>query len=173
MQQTKKYKFDLIDWMEDDFSSGPLNQNMEKMETELARVEAETENALAAKAEQTALESLSGQVGALEQGRLRFVYDTYTGTGTYGKSHPTRLEFPFKPLMVLIVDTSSVYYGGFPWLNGMTKGHSYLDSSSSYNMLTWEARAVQWYDSFSNADAVHQLNESGRKYYYLGLGISE
>ena len=61
MKNTAKYQFSLIE-TSDPFSPDPLNKNMEAVETELARVERETAAALAAKADQTALNTLTQTV---------------------------------------------------------------------------------------------------------------
>ena len=218
MQQTDKYKLNLID-TGDDFSPNPLNKNMKTLETQLARVDAaaaaekarvdsalaakaaqsaldaektaretaaaaektRVDAALAAKAAQTALaaetaarEALAARVGTLEAGKLLWKFDHYTGDGTFGKGTPTRLEFPFKPLMLIITDPVSGGYGGIPWLYGESQGLVNPGPSNGISVtLTWEDRAVQWYSTNNAVTAIYQLNSNGCKYPYFVLGIEK
>lgn len=122
----------------------------------------------------TAVNALTGRVGTLEKGQLLWTFDVYTGDGTHNSSNPRRIEFPFKPLVVFIADTVSVYFGGFPWVNGAPYGHSYLSSGGgTYARLTWEDRAVTFYCPLGNANAEYHLDVVGRKYQYFALGIGE
>ena len=167
MERTENYQLCLWD-PEDKVLRTDFNEDNEKIEQALAELETD-------KAEQTALSALVGQVTALEQGQLRFKFDTYAGNDEAGSSHPTRLDFDFKPLMLLIIHPSSQYYGGFPWLRNMSQGRCFINSSGNTNYLriTWEDRAVQWYSPYSNAEGADQLNAKGTTYRYLALGIAE
>ena len=170
MQQTDKYKLNLID-TGDDFSPNPLNKNMKTLETQLARVDA----ALAAKAAQTALAALTAQVAALEKGQLRYKFDSYTGDGTAGTTNPTRLEFDFKPLLLIIATPGSSTYGGRPWIRGTTVGTTVRMEAGSvhYVTLTWKDRAVEWVNFSASHPASYRLNINGTIYPYLAIGISE
>ena len=180
MQQTETYKLNLIE-TSDPFSPEPLNKNMEAVEAQLAAVCGEFAAADAglsaqlaaldsAKAEQTALDAglaaLSGRVGTLEDGKLLWKYSTYTGDGTCGKSKPTRLEFDFKPIALIIGHSGDYRYGGSLWLRPMTRGRSCQSSTGvDYMTLGWEDRAVWWYSSYSNATAQDQLNTQGVQFH--------
>ena len=48
-------------------------------------------------ARETALAALAGRSGSLETGKLLYKFGTYTGDGQSGKSAHTRLELPFNP----------------------------------------------------------------------------
>ena len=179
MERTENYQLCLWD-PEDKVLRTDFNEDNEKIERALKKKAEQSaldtlEKQMAEKAEKTAHDALAGQVTALEQGRLRYKFDSYTGNGTAGKNNPTQLEFDFKPLMLLIVHPTSQIYGGFPWLRGMRCGHSYLNTSgsTSYMYLTWEERAVQWYSYYSNASGGDQLNAEGTTYWYFALGIAE
>lgn len=171
MQQTQKYKFNLPNDQTDRFSADPLNENFEKVERELDALDA-------AKAEKTALDAglaaLAGRVGTLETDRLLWTFGSYTGDGTFGKDHPTRIEFPFKPLVVIVVDTVEWMYGSFVWLYGQSYGKSYVNTNAASGVvLKWEDRAIEFYTAASNTYSGHQLNFTGRKYKYFALGIDE
>ena len=154
MQHTDKYKLNIIE-TSDPFSPDALNANARTLETQLARVEAELAALDAAKADQTALD-------ALDAGRLVWTTGTYTGDGEYGKAHPNRIEFDFKPLAVIV--TGSSQYGNIPWLYGQSSG---LTGASLSVSLTWGDRDVSWY---SGTSASYQLNTTGtHRYFALGL----
>ena len=160
--------YQLCLWEEDDpVQRTDFNEDNEKIEQALAELETD-------KAEQTALSALVGQVTALEQGRLRYKFDSYIGTGEVGAAHPNRLEFDFKPLVVIVADTVNWEYGGIPWVNGKPYGHLLLSfNGGSYVDLKWEDRAIQFYAGLNGSTAIHQLNISGRTYKYFALGVAE
>ena len=195
MQQTKTYKLNLIE-TDDAFSPEALNENARTLETQLSAVRGEfaaadaaektrvnaalaaektaRETADAAKADQTALSALAGRVGALEAGKLLWKFGSYTGNGGVGKDHPTRIEFPFKPLLLIVKDPINWNYGGFPWLYGQTSGVVLVGpTANTYIEMSWENRAVQFYTTMSGVNATYQLNSSGREYKYFVLGIEE
>ena len=177
MQHTDKYKLNLIE-TSDPFSPEPLNENAQAIEAQLAALDAAKapRTALAAEtaAREAALTALAAQMGTLDTGRLRFKFDSYTGTGEK-YTVPNRLEFDFKPLFLFIVHEYSTFYGSWPWIRGATTGRASLSSSGSYAniSLTWEDRAVQWVNILSNSSADIQLNAEGDTYWYLALGVAE
>ena len=179
MERTENYQLCLWD-PEDKVLRTDFNEDNEKIEQALKKkAEQSALDTLAGqvdeKAEQSALEVLTGQVTALEQGRLRYKFDSYTGTGTWGSGNATKLEFDFKPLMVIVVHPSNEAYGGCPWLYGMRYGRSVLHSSGGVSdvRLTWTERSVQWVPDYSQSTAATQLNDSGVQYQYFALGIAE
>ena len=108
-------------------------------------------------------------------GQLRFKYDSYIGDGTRGTDNPTRLEFDFKPLMLLVSSPGSYTYGGRPWLRGISRGRTVeLPSGAVHTVsLTWEDRAVEWVNSSDSDSAGHRMNVNNTVYYYLALGSAE
>lgn len=116
----------------------------------------------------------------------QFAHGSYTGSGTYGASNPTKLTFPFKPYAVIVavatqvVDTTASgatvksysVAGGFPWIRGMDVGlvsrgfnTSGFNSVSSCN-LTWGDDFISFYSSSASS----QFNYSGATYYYMAIG---
>ena len=89
----------------------------------------------------------------------------YIGSGQYGQSNPSSLEFEFTPKMVMIAKTSGVYDTYL--LKGKTV--SYVQSSTGVSEITveWTGNKVSWYSAES---AGIQLNESGTLYYYVVFG---
>ena len=184
MQQTKTYKLNLIE-TDDAFSPEALNENARTLETQLSAVRGEfaaADAALsgrvsaldAAKAPQADLAALAKRVGALEAGKLLWKFGSYTGNGGLGKDSPTRIEFDFKPLLLVVTAPGSWMYGGFPWLYGQVQGIVHLNiSTASYVQLQWKNRAVEFYTTVSGATNVYQLNANGMEYKYFVLGIEE
>ena len=191
MQHTKTCNFNIIE-TSDPFSPEPLNENTRAVEAQLASVRGEFAAAdaglsaqLAAKAPQTALAAetaarqsaltaLAGRVEALERGQLIWKFDSYTGTGGTGKTHPNRLEFGFKPMLLIVFHPFSEAYGCIPWMRGMGYARTYTSTSAARMVtLTWEDRAVQWYYNVTAGPAEYQLNDSGTVYPYLVLGVAE
>lgn len=101
---------------------------------------------------------------------------TYTGTGTYGASNPTKITVNFTPKVLFVVgsygtsngihfvqaDTgiTPIYYTAnmtlFRTASGSANGH-----------ITWAANSISWYHE-SIAD--RQQNEKSKKYFYVVLG---
>ena len=148
---------------------------------EKARVDA----ALAAKAEKTALTAeetarkaedarLASEIARVDgvlNGRVRFASGQYTGDGVLTSSAKfKRLEFPFKPMLVVITDTTHAGYGGYLWARGNSRGTIYNNNGSLYiAIVQWEDRAVAWYHS--NTSALYHLNDKGATYFYLAFGV--
>ena len=105
-------------------------------------------------------EAIDAAVGAVP--RLHF--GTYTGTGTYGVSHPNTLTFPFQPQFLLIWDTSSL---GSCII--ATYGQTLYTTANSHgrNTTTWNGTTLTWY--YAN-DAYIQMNERNVVYNYLIIG---
>lgn len=134
------------------------------------RDERERADAAEIAARKSALAALTGRVGALEAGKLVWKFDTYEGKGEYGQSHPNRLEFDFKPLVVIISHPSGGNTGGYPWLHGIKNGVTVNGYSVHSVSLTWGDKSVEWY---ATADLPTQLNEKNVVYRYFALGIEE
>lgn len=184
MSTKKTENLNLHAWEKTDaFRMDEFNDNFDKLD-----------QAVAAKAEQTALDTLSGRVdkkaeqtvldaalaalagrvGALEDGKLVWKFDTYTGNGNSGKNNSNRLTFDFKPLMLIVADPTAGGYGSIPWLNGQAYGLTHPGTNNGISVnLTWEDRAVKWYCTDTSNNAMYQLNLSSVKYPYLALGIEE
>ena len=120
-------------------------------------------------AREAALSALTARVGALEQGRLLFKYGTYKGTG----SSTARLDFDFKPLLVVVSDQKSYSRGGCPWVNGVAQGYAASGNAVGAAVkLTWEDRGVKW-SQYVGSSADDWLNDSSITYCYFALGVAE
>ncbi|MDE6260550.1 MAG: hypothetical protein K2M42_06775 [Oscillospiraceae bacterium] len=84
MQQTKTYQLNKID-MDDTFSTAPLNENMDKLETALSLMEG-------------ANGALGRRIAALE--KLKIAVGSYTGSGS--AESPAAVQVGFRPKAVLI-----------------------------------------------------------------------
>lgn len=110
------------------------------------------------------------KLDAILAGQLQFAAGEYTGDGKAGKEHPNRIEFPFKPLLVVVNDPTSSNYGGMLWLRGASGGPSFHNSSTVTAVsLIWEDHAVSWYDS--SGSLYIQLSKAGITYTYFALGV--
>jgi hypothetical protein len=106
-------------------------------------------------------ESIAGVKTLLGTGgkNARVVFGRYVGTGTYGSSNVNRLEFDFRPVLVIVAQSNGCVV--------MVR-----DSSVAYNPyggtvnLDWRWGALMW-DSTS---AQLQCNTNGVGYPYLALG---
>ena len=129
---------------------------------------AKTDLAAETAARKAALETLTSQMGALDASRLRFKFDSYQGTG----STNVRLDFDFKPLLVIVSNKDLYAYGGYPWINGVAQGYSVSpDATPGIVKLTWENRAVQWTNLLGN-NADNRLNATNTTYHYFAVGIA-
>ena len=106
---------------------------------------------------------------ALFRSQLQYVTGSYVGTGKSGTGNPCRIEFPFKPLLVVIAPQGDTN-GQLVWLRGMQVASGIPNASSGYqNYLTWEDRALQWYTLHGTRA---QLNDV-HVYYYFAVGLYE
>lgn len=157
MQHTDKYNLNIIETA-DAFGPEALNENARTLETQLAALDA-------GKAAQTDFEALAGQVGTLEAGRLYWKLGTYFGSNRYGSGGSNILTFDFKPIAIIILNTSNAFHGGHLWVRGAYRGCA-QSSASSYSTVIWGDRTVEWYGDSASA----QLNNSNNSYAYLALG---
>ena len=172
---TQQYQLSLWE-PEDKVQRAEFNENHQKIETALKglktdKAEQSALDALAGqvakKAEQTALEGLAKQLSELAAGQFVYKIDTYTGTGEYRYNHPNRIEFPFKPVVVVVSDPRGSV-GSYPWIRGSSKGAVSHATSVSGTDLTWEEQALKWYQSSSEC---YQLYSADIVYTYLAIGL--
>lgn len=149
MQQTEKYKLNLID-PSDEFSPEPLNQNAETVEAQFQAREA-AEKALDDKftTADAAIQKNLGSGGS----NARIAWGSYEGSGQCGKDHPNRLEFDFKPCLLFV--------HGYAW---MVRPSGY----SSAGTVTWGEQDVSWWSSATGS----QCSNSNMTYYYMAVGVS-
>ncbi len=94
-------------------------------------------------------------------GNCTIATGSYTGTGTFGSSHPTQLTFPFQPKLVCIysgVDAIFLLYGA-PYASGI-----HYFNSTTINNLTWGENSVRWYNDSGSS---YQFNNENKVYNYI------
>lgn len=148
MQQTSKYQFKLIEGT-DDFSPGPLNDNMEMVEEQFEAVE----------------EEFSEVMTNLGSGgnTARIIYGSYVGTGTYGAGNPNTLTFDFRPLLLIWGDP---VYDQYTTVVCM-RGRDNQPGPNGRIATIWGNNSVSWYHSSS---AQEQANSDGITYHYVAIG---
>ena len=107
-----------------------------------------------------------------ERGKVcRVAWGSYTGTGTYGKDHPTTLSCDFTPVMLAVYNRDSNNITPVFAFREMTEfGYS---SSGGINAITWGERGVSWYVTSGNTMSTnYQMNASGKAYHYLIIGYA-
>ena len=151
MQQTSKYQFKLIEGT-DDFSPGPLNDNMEMVEEQFEAVE----------------EEFSEVMTNLGSGgnTARIIYGSYVGTGTYGAGNPNTLTFDFRPLLLIWGDP---VYDQYTTVVCM-RGRDNQPGPNGRIATIWGNNSVSWYH---NSSAQEQANTSGVTYPYVAIGDND
>lgn len=103
--------------------------------------------------------------------RARVVHATYTGTGTYGQSNPTRLDFAATlgtaPKFLYVTEKDASY--SLLLVKGMTIQKPFYNASNEPELcyVEWTETGVRWYNTSRNT---YQLNISGEVYYYIAIG---
>lgn len=116
------------------------------------------------------IKTLIDSANANANTKARIATGSYTGTGTYGSSHPNSLTFAFVPKLVIVSTNSSLYpyqsAGSWAWSFIYSYGATttYVTSSSVYFVL--EGKTLKWYSESENP----QLNGSSTVYFYLAIG---
>ena len=159
MQQTTKYKFNLIE-TSDTFSPDPLNKNTEAVETQLAALEGVDA------ANRAAREKVIGFGG---KATCRNGYGSYVGTGKYGQTYPNSLSFDFKPHVVFIACTK---YESSHQQIMLRNGAISLPGGASFVYTTWGERQISWYSPSGSYGPLYQCNAQGVTYYWVALGES-
>lgn len=116
-------------------------------------------------------------------GGARIASGSYTGTGTYGESNPTRLHFGFAPKLVVLltqggfamVEWQSIAFNQcFIWIKGVksTTVYNYSGSSGAGtgNAPISFAESGEGLSWFSGSTAYGQCNSKGMVYYYVAIG---
>ena len=174
MSTNKTENLGLHSWVRSDqFLMDEFNENFDAIDKAVAaKAEQTALDALTGRMEkeratQTALNELAGRVDALDRGRLRWATGSYKGDGKHGAENPNRLDFDFKPLMVVIC--KDITYGSYPWVRDQATGRV---SDGASCPLTWEKKAVSWYCTYSTSGGIErQLNIKDATYYYFALGV--
>ena len=116
----------------------------------------------ALKAEADARTALAAEVAKC--GNVTMSISTYTGTGTAGESHPTRITFPQMPVFFIVAGDSILMGRG-----GATQAAMSYDANSyghtSLQTLTWSGNTLSLYHG---SDPGRQLNET-KPYVVIGF----
>lgn len=118
------------------------------------------------------------------KGGVKIAVGSYTGTGTYGSSHPNTLTFEFKPAVLLVSSPSQYGLEGFGFdgsdnvtyaMIGSVLTTSYKVSfgigvntnSTGYGKKSSDGQKFFWYNT---ASAANQWNASKKVYHYIAIG---
>ncbi len=96
---------------------------------------------------------------------LKCQYGTYTGTGKYGADNSNSLTFSFQPSFLIVNNGSYCIFCG---VKGTLIGFGYNGGTIKEN-TSWNKNIVTWYYSSSVRQAEHQMNSSGKTYYYFAV----
>ena len=123
----------------------------------------------ALKANADGIDTLEGQVSAVQAAMGNCTMETviYTGTGTYGGSSPTQINFTRPPQLVVIIgrNGSAAFCGR--QLNRYTVMHS---GTITYGGAGWSGnRLTLAHDSYQT----YQMNNSGTVYQAFGFSLPE
>lgn len=124
---------------------------------------------------ETKITDVLGNLIAIPAGQIKdgvkIATGSYTGTGTYGASHPNSLTFAFEPKLVFIgaerqfsADCAFVFNGQttFSRTNSGGGGDS-ADCSFSGNTFTWYSQSSSW-------GSAAQMNSANVEYLYFAIG---
>ena len=101
----------------------------------------------------------------------RIVWGTYVGTGTSGESQPTGISPGFFPVVAMVGLPDHTSWAGWP--TTMIRDCPKANGISVYNHtlnVIWADDRVSWYYP-DNAE--HQMNTSGKTYYYVVIGYDK
>ena len=128
---------------------------------------------LAYNAKQLGGQSLAEVKQWVQDNGLLLYTGSYIGTGTYGESLPTKLTFPFEPIIIFmpayltydnhgwdIIQTNMVMESYYSFYNTFDSGRCYIKSST-------DRKTFSLYDSGS---AGNQYNNEGQIYYFAAIG---
>ena len=122
---------------------------------------------LAYNAKQLGGQSLAEVKQWVQENNLMLYTGQYTGTGTYGASHPNSITVPFKPILWFPPISRGGYTSNLFYISWLTAAYTdnYLNSYS--NKIRLVGNKIQWY---STNDANKQLNNAGGIYYFAAIG---
>ena len=98
---------------------------------------------------------------------LKVETGTYIGTGTYGESNPTSISFSKTPELIFVSGLPGENTHGpfFAIKDGQGVNVGYGSETQTMNDVVW-GKTVSWYTTTNERV---QMNESGRKYVYIGI----
>lgn len=137
---------------------------------------------LAYNAKQLGGQSLAEVKQWVQDNNLLLYTGQYTGTGTYGKSNPTSITFPFEPILFISPITAYEEYPASSLINTRYLTTSYkqvgcLRNVSSHGVPSGRYLTARFSDSskttlqiYSGDSDFYQGNVSGEIYYFAAIG---
>ena len=121
--------------------------------------------AMAAKADKTALDALSqtvsGQAGTLaRKGNCQIYFSSYIGDGNYPVGTYHTINFPGKPVFVVVGEGHHLLFG----LQGVRTGNHFVDSHNEGVSLNWSGNTMGIYPTNTV-----KYNENGLTYTVFAL----
>lgn len=115
---------------------------------------------------------------------VKIATGSYTGTGTYGSSHPNSLTFEFEPAVLLVSSPSQYGLEGFGFDGSSNVTYAMIGSvlttsykvsfgigvntnSTGYGKKSSDGQKFSWYNT---ASAANQWNASKKVYHYIAIG---
>lgn len=89
----------------------------------------------------------------------------YAGTGTYGRSNPTSITFPFEPVLFFFPSELRTLFANA--LSTKEDSRNVGDGNYVYIKKSADGKTISWY---STEGAGRQYNADGFTYYYAAIG---
>lgn len=121
------------------------------------------------------IKTLIDSANSNANGKAKFQTGSYIGTGTYGISNSTTLQFDFAPKIIFLIDSRKISYfnGGLQIIPCIVGAYAplmgYDDSIDGrvFNaVVAFAEKIVKWYSS----NAYYQSNDVGVTYKYIVIG---
>ena len=114
-------------------------------------------------------EDMVAQTAAIAaKGNCQIYTTSYVGTGAAGASHPNRITFPEKPILVHIARSDGAYYA--EELYGSTQLIMRAGSDAAACTPTWTETSLSWYHE---NNCTNQLNDKNITYQVVALIIRQ
>ena len=120
---------------------------------------------LAYNAKQLGGQSLAEVKQWVQENNLLLYTGQYTGTGTYGASHPTSVTFPFEPVLFFFPSELITLFANSL---STTEDNIFVGSVYYVNIKkSADGKTISWY---SDSSASEQYNDKGKTFYYAAIG---
>lgn len=111
----------------------------------------------------------------VDNGKVEIYTGTYTGNGLYGKSHPTKVIFPFKVGMFITPKVAGPRRANATEIimdkemnTNFVSRDWFEQTFTIYLKISDSGNEISWYSADS---AYTQMNENGKIYYYAAIGV--
>ena len=124
---------------------------------------------------ETEITDVLGNLIAIPAGQIKdgvkIATGSYTGTGTYGSSHPNSLTFAFEPKMVFIGAKSQSSANCAFVFNGQTTfGRTNSGGGGDSAVCSFSGNTFTWYSTSSGWGVDAQMNSANVAYLYFAIG---